>query len=84
MLPLPQAAQTESRESVERPRFARLHDVWRKLKAFYADQRGELTTEYVVLVGTVGLLVVSAMVSVGPLLLASYERSRAILIGPFP
>jgi hypothetical protein len=28
--------------------------------------------------------VVGALVSVGPLLLNSYEKSRAVLIGPFP
>jgi Flp pilus assembly pilin Flp len=49
-----------------------------------ADERGAMTTEYVVLVGTVSLLVVGALVSVGPLLLNSYEKSRAVLIGPFP
>jgi Flp pilus assembly pilin Flp len=56
----------------------------RGLAAFLVDKKGALTTEYVVLVGTVGLLVVGALVSVGPLLLNSYERSRAILISPFP
>ena len=49
-----------------------------------SDEGGAMTSEYVVLVGTVGLMIVSAVVAVGPLLLASYERSRAILIGPFP
>ncbi len=48
------------------------------------DKRGAITTEYVIVVGTMSLLIVGALVSVGPLLLASYERSRALLIAPFP
>ena len=48
------------------------------------DRRGALTSEYVILVGTVGLLLVGALVSVGPMLLASYYRSRAVLMGPYP
>ena len=45
---------------------------------------GAVTTEYVVLVGTVGLLLVGAIVGVGPFLATSYERSRALLLAPFP
>jgi Flp pilus assembly pilin Flp len=55
-----------------------------KVRALVADSRGAMTSEYVVVVGTVSLLLVGALVSVGPLLLASYERSRALLIAPFP
>lgn len=54
---------------------------WKRL---LEDQRGALTTEYVVVVGTLSLLVVGALVSVGPILLSSFERSRALLISPFP
>lgn len=55
-----------------------------RLLELVKDKRGAVTTEYVVVVGTTGLLLVGALVSVGPLLLASYERSRALLIAPFP
>jgi Flp pilus assembly pilin Flp len=55
-----------------------------KLLELVRDKRGAITTEYVIVVGTMSLLIVGALVSVGPLLLASYERSRALLIAPFP
>ena len=55
-----------------------------RLLELVRDKKGAVTTEYVVVVGTTGLLLVGALVSVGPLLLASYERSRALLIAPFP
>lgn len=79
--------------------FARLSTSWGQLcrggatfltsltsgfKPLVKDERGALTTEYVVVVGVVSLVVAGALVSVGPLLLASYERSRDILISPFP
>lgn len=48
------------------------------------DETGAVTTEYVVLVGTVGLLLVGAIVGIGPMLATSYERSRALLLAPFP
>jgi Flp pilus assembly pilin Flp len=55
-----------------------------KVRELVRDKRGAITTEYVIVVGTMSLLIVGALVSVGPLLLASYERSRALLIAPFP
>lgn len=55
-----------------------------KMRELVRDKRGAMTTEYVIIVGTMSLLIVGALVSVGPLLLASYERSRALLIAPFP
>jgi Flp pilus assembly pilin Flp len=56
----------------------------RLARCLLRDERGAVTTEYVVLVGTVGLLLVGAIVGVGPLLVTSYERSRALLLAPFP
>ena len=49
-----------------------------------ARQRGAVTTEYVVLVGTVGLLAMFALVAAGPVLVHSYERTRDMIAGPFP
>lgn len=50
----------------------------------HKDTQGAIMTEYVVIVGTVSLVVASALVAVGPLLLASYERSRSMIVSPFP
>lgn len=62
----------------------RISSYIKKICDLVDDNRGAITTEYVVIVGTTSLLIVGALVSVGPLLLASYERSRALLIAPFP
>lgn len=48
------------------------------------DTRGAVSTEYVVLVGTVGLTAVFALVAVGPVLVKGFERSRNIITSPFP
>jgi Flp pilus assembly pilin Flp len=48
------------------------------------DTRGAISTEYVVLVGTIGLAAVFALVAVGPVLVQGFERSRNILTSPFP
>ena len=63
---------------------ARISRYTAKMRDLVRDKRGAITTEYVIIVGTMSLLIVGALVSVGPLLLASYERSRALLIAPFP
>jgi Flp pilus assembly pilin Flp len=48
------------------------------------DRSGAAMSEYVVLVGVVGLVVVTALVGIGPQLLSSYERSRGIVMCPLP
>ena len=48
------------------------------------DERGAVMSEYVVLVGVVGLSVAASVAALGPVLLASYERARGILICPIP
>lgn len=48
------------------------------------DTRGAVSTEYVVLVGTIGLTAVFALVAVGPVLVKGFERSRNIITAPFP
>lgn len=48
------------------------------------DARGAVMSEYVVLVGTVGVVVGAAIAALGPSLLASYYRARGILLVPMP
>lgn len=48
------------------------------------DKKGALTTEYVILVGTVGLVVMFALISVGPVLLRNYTATRTLIAAPFP
>jgi Flp pilus assembly pilin Flp len=49
-----------------------------------SDERGAVMSEYVVLVGVVGLGVATAIAALGPVLLASYERARGIILCPLP
>jgi Flp pilus assembly pilin Flp len=53
-------------------------------RGLLVDVRGAAMTEYVVLVGTVGLAIVAALVLVGPKLVKDYERSRNIVTSPMP
>ena len=48
------------------------------------DQKGAVSTEYIVLVGTVGLAFVFAMVTVGPALVKDFNRARNITASPLP
>jgi Flp pilus assembly pilin Flp len=48
------------------------------------DERGAVSVEYVTIVGTIGLMLIGSLVSLGPYLLLNYQVSRALLIGPFP
>ena len=41
-------------------------------------------SEYVILLGVVCLTVAIALAGLGPGLVASFQRARAILIAPFP
>jgi hypothetical protein len=43
-----------------------------------------VTVEYIVVVGTVGLVVVAALVGFGPKIRAAYEHSRGVLAQPYP
>lgn len=49
-----------------------------------SDRRGAVSTEYVIVVGTVGLLAVGAFVAIGPQLVSAYDHARNILAVPFP
>ncbi len=48
------------------------------------DERGALSAEYVILVGTVGLIAAGALVSIGPEILAGYQHARDTLASPVP
>jgi Flp pilus assembly pilin Flp len=48
------------------------------------DQRGAVSTEYVVLMGAVGLGVVFALVAVGPVLVKDFQTTRTVIAAPFP
>jgi Flp pilus assembly pilin Flp len=48
------------------------------------DRSGAVMSEYVILVGVVGLVIVTALVGAGPELLSAYERSRGIMMSPLP
>ena len=52
--------------------------------ALWRDEGGEAMTEYVVLLGTVSLGVAAAIAALGPTIVDSYERARAMLISPMP
>lgn len=47
-----------------------------------SDIRGAVSTEYIVLVGTVALGVAFALFALGPGLVASYEHTRSIIASP--
>lgn len=48
------------------------------------DSRGAVTSEYVILVGTVGLIVAGAFIAIGPQLVSGYAHARNVLAAPFP
>jgi Flp pilus assembly pilin Flp len=58
--------------------------VKRILAELRADQRGAVMTEYVVLLGTMGLVIVASMLVVGPQLAADFLKTRNIITYPFP
>ena len=56
----------------------------RPIQNLLRDTRGQATTEYVVLVGMMGLAVVFALITVGPKLVRDFERARNITASPIP
>ena len=48
------------------------------------DEKGAAMSEYVVLVGVVSLALASSIAALGPVLFASYERARGIIVCPIP
>ncbi|AKT36532.1 hypothetical protein [Chondromyces crocatus] len=52
------------------------------LRSLSKDVRGAVSTEYLVLVGTVGLGMAFALFALGPGLVASYEVTRRLVAAP--
>ena len=52
--------------------------------ALHADVRAAVLTEYVIIVGSVGLLAMAALVAIGPQLIGAYDHARNVLAVPFP
>lgn len=55
-----------------------------EMRRLIRDRRGAVPTEYVVLVGTMGLAVVFALITVGPKLVKDFTRARNITAAPIP
>ena len=55
-----------------------------RLRSLAADARGAAMTEYVVLIGAVGLAVVVTLVAIGPKLVKDFEASRQMIVAPSP
>jgi Flp pilus assembly pilin Flp len=59
------------------------------MKAFFLqllgrDTRGAVSTEYVVLVGTMGLTFAIALAAIGPVLFQNFYFTRAVVLSPIP
>ncbi len=54
------------------------------LRRLAGDVHGAVSTEYVVLMGSVGLVVVLALVAIGPVLVKDFETTRTVIAAPFP
>ncbi len=52
------------------------------IRKLAADRRGAVSTEYLVLVGTVALGLAAALFALGPGLVASYVQTRSIIASP--
>jgi len=75
----------QSSGTVKRPEIQpRSRQCSRAMGQLYRDRRGAAMTEYVALLGTVCITAAAAISSLGPYLVANYERSQGILLAPFP
>ncbi|APR84491.1 Hypothetical protein A7982_09840 [Minicystis rosea] len=54
------------------------------LRQLLRDNRGAVSTEYLVLVGTMGLALVFALVAVGPNLVKDFQNTRTVIAAPVP
>jgi len=48
------------------------------------DERGAVVTEYVALVGLVGIGLILMLIAIGPTLVEGYQYTRNIVASPFP
>jgi Flp pilus assembly pilin Flp len=55
-----------------------------RTRALRRDVRGAVTAEYVIVVGTVSLVLTGALLGVGPKLVAGYTHARGVLLQPYP
>lgn len=53
-------------------------------RRLFRDERGAIMVEYLVLLSTVTIGFAIAILSLGPSLVADYERSQAAILSPFP
>jgi Flp pilus assembly pilin Flp len=60
------------------------HSNRKRLRDFARETRGAAMTEYVVLIGAVGLAVAVCIVAIGPKLVRDFEASRAMIVAPTP
>jgi Flp pilus assembly pilin Flp len=62
-----------------------IHQTMKLLRQLLArDTRGAVSTEYVVLVGTMGLAVVFCLVAIGPQLVQDFQFTRIVIAAPYP
>jgi Flp pilus assembly pilin Flp len=54
------------------------------LRQLLRDNRGAVSTEYVVLVATMGLGLMFALVAVGPGLVKDFQNTRTVIAAPVP
>lgn len=55
-----------------------------KSRELVRDARASVTAEYVVIVGTVALVVSGALIGIGPRLVSAYVQARNVLAQPLP
>lgn len=72
---------TDCLESGKEHIMVRMPDIFRQLSR---DERGAVSTEYLVLVGTMGLALVFALVAVGPGLVKDFQTTRTVIAAPVP
>jgi Flp pilus assembly pilin Flp len=56
----------------------------RAVRRLLRDSKGQASTEYVSLLGTVAIVIVLALGVWGPPLVDAYSHTRAVLISPTP
>jgi Flp pilus assembly pilin Flp len=56
----------------------------KSIRALRSDTRGAAMVEYVVLVGTLGLVLMAALLTSGPAMLRDFIHARNTCTSPFP
>lgn len=78
--------ETRSREGLrpERRSVTQKDMIARFLCALFASRTGAITAEYAVLIGFIGITGATAVVSLGPPIVTSYENTRGTILLPIP